>query len=138
MKFRSAIDGWYYLLAIGLPFVLVLMFIFLQAIVGMVVVWAIVLAFLLAGFLPIWVLVSTSYRIEGGMLLIRSGPRQWAIPLEDIHSVHAVRTSRGAPALSLNRLELRYSLDRVIHVSPRDRDAFLAAIGKSLASQDDS
>jgi hypothetical protein len=82
---------------------------------------------LLAGIaFPGWVLVSTAYTLTSRALLIRSGPFRWSIPLREITEVTPTRSALSSPALSLDRLRIRYASNSIIMVSPEDRRRFLA------------
>ena len=107
MEFRSAVDGWFIALALVLP-----------AVTALVAVG-----------LPVWLMVSTVYRVAGGMLTIRSGPFRWVIPLAEIETVKPSRSLLSSPALSMRRLEIRYAGGRSILVSPTDPERFLRALG---------
>ena len=87
------------------------------------------IAVLLGALFPLWLFASTDYRVSDGECLVRSGPFRWRIPLDDIEAVRATRNPLSSPALSLDRLEIRYAGGRKIMISPRDRAGFLAAIG---------
>jgi Bacterial PH domain len=76
------------------------------------------------------VLIGTSYTVDRGVLRVASGPICWKIPLDAIHSVQATRSLLSSPALSLDRLRIRYGRNRSILVSPADRSGFLRAIGQ--------
>lgn len=77
-----------------------------------------------AGF-PLWVFVSTKYIVRNGDLKIISGPFSWIIPVESIKSVQEAQNSFTNPALSFDRLEITYSEDKVIFVSPADKTQFM-------------
>ena len=83
-----------------------------------------VLAFLLS------VLLNTSYTVERGVLKARSGPLCWKVPVDQIQSVEMTRSPLSSPALSLDRLRIRYGKGRFILVSPADKFGFLRAIGQ--------
>ena len=100
MTFRSKVDWWYYAIAVGVlgqvgytayrthhllpPYVLALM--------------------VLGGLLPVWLLVTTYYRVDRESLKIRSG----TIRLDEIRSVQASRSLLSPPALSADRLRISY------------------------------
>jgi hypothetical protein len=83
----------------------------------------------------LWLLSSTYYQVEAEVLEIHSGPFHWSVALSDIQSVRPSRSllSAPAPALSLDRLELRCASGRQLLVSPRDRMGFLDAIGQAIS-----
>ncbi|MEM1261021.1 MAG: PH domain-containing protein [Pseudomonadota bacterium] len=78
--------------------------------------------------LVIWLLMATYYRVDDGELTIVSGPLSWRIDLTSIESIEPSRSVLAAPALSLDRLEIRYGGGRSVLVSPDDQAAFIAAI----------
>lgn len=86
-----------------------------------------IFAFVVA--LPVWLFTGTKYVVEGESLHIRSGPFKWTIPIKDITNVTETRNPISSPALSLDRLELKYGERKSILVSPRERSEFREAIG---------
>ena len=75
----------------------------------------------------VWLLMSTDYEVTPTTLKIRSGPLRWAVPMGSISSIRPTRNPVSSPALSLDRLEVRYG-SRFILISPRDKAAFVAAV----------
>jgi hypothetical protein len=71
---------------------------------------------------------STRYEVADREVIVRSPPFRRRIGIESIESIRPSRSPVSSPALSLDRLEIRYSGDRRILVSPRDREGFLAAV----------
>jgi hypothetical protein len=127
--FRSASDWW--LIAIIALAVLVVLSIALIVFVNAGFNWTKLLVVspgVLIGIgLPLWLLRSTSYLIDGSTLVVRGGPIQVRVPIESISSVERTNTIASAPALSLRRMRIAYG-DRSVIISPRDPDAFLAAL----------
>jgi len=79
--------------------------------------------------LVLWILYGTHYTLSGDRLTIRSGPFRWRLDLAAIEEIAPPQTPQSNPALSLNRLAIRYQhagRRREIAISPRDRDAFLS------------
>jgi hypothetical protein len=76
----------------------------------------------------LWLLLGTSYTIDGAVLLVRSGPIKYRIPLADITAISAIRTIESAPALSSDRLVIAYGHDKSLMISPRQRAGFLSAL----------
>lgn len=131
MKFRSAVDSWFYLLALFLPGSI---FIFAVLSVGALNLASIVVIGALAVFvfgLPVWLLLSTYYLVEADTLKVRSGPFSWSILLNEIKIVKPSRSVLSSPALSLNRLEIQYGQGQTILVSPKDIQGFQSAIGQN-------
>jgi hypothetical protein len=79
------------------------------------------------------VLLNTSYTVDRGVLKARSGPLCWKVPLDQIQSVEMTRSALSSPALSLDRLRIRYGKGRFILVSPADKSGFIRAIGQDDA-----
>ncbi len=79
-------------------------------------------------FLLVSVLRSTYYEVVGRNLLVRSGPFKKTIPVADIREITPSRNILSSPALSLDRLKIRYGKRAFILVSPEDKEGFLRAI----------
>ena len=75
-----------------------------------------------------WLLRSTYYEIDGDDLRVVCGPFRKRIPVGDIASVEPSRSVWSSPALSLDRLRIRYG-DKSILVSPADKRGFIDALG---------
>jgi Bacterial PH domain len=71
---------------------------------------------------------STRYEVTDREVIARSSPFRWRIEIESIESIRPSRSPTSSPALSLDRLEIRYAGGRTLLVSPRDREGFLAAV----------
>lgn len=78
----------------------------------------------------VWTLLGTYYVIDAASLIIRSGPFHWIVPLREIRSVRPTRDTRSGPALSFDRLCIEYGGGRVILISPREKDEFLADLAR--------
>lgn len=129
MLFKSAVDWWYYLIIIVVAIFLVTVLWPLIDTGELSIHWAAIII-LLSLCLPIW-LYSTNYRVTADELLIKSGPFKWVILLSDIQSVEPTRSALSSPALSLNRLRIKYSKDKQILISPDKPEEFLNIIGHS-------
>ncbi|MBV7454819.1 PH domain-containing protein [Acidovorax sp. sif1233] len=84
---------------------------------------AVILAFALV--LPAWVALDTNYTFTAEELLVRSGPFRWRIALGDVCEVSPSRSWISSPALSLDRLCIRYGAGRSVLVSPREKQRFI-------------
>lgn len=78
--------------------------------------------------LLVWLLTGTHYTVDGNTLRVVAGPFRWKVPVDQITSVEATRTWLSSPALSLDRMRIRYGNKRVIVISPADKTGFLKAI----------
>lgn len=87
------------------------------------------LALLLVCFLPVY------YQIEASVLTIRAGFLRRSVPISQITKVQPTWNLLSAPALSLDRLEIKYSPDGVLGeialVSPIDKKKFITDLAQS-------
>ncbi len=135
-RFRSKVDRWI--------FVLLIIVIIVQIVaVGSAALQAgdplatTGLIFVMIGVvgLMIWLLVGTHYTVDRGIIRVVSGPFRWKVPVDQITSVTATKSPLSSPALSLDRISIRYGKRRRIMISPADRAAFLKAIGHELSEK---
>jgi len=88
------------------------------------------LAFALFCTLPVIVLclgtlLATRYTLTHKELLIRCGPFKHRIPLKAIQEVKPQRTPLSSPALSLDRIHIKFEGSKLgIYISPENRKAF--------------
>jgi type VI protein secretion system component VasK len=85
--------------------------------------------------LILWLMVGTYYVVDRGTLRIVAGPFRWKVRIDEITSVEATRSPLSSPALSLDRLRIRYRKRRRIMISPADKSGFLKAIGHELSTK---
>lgn len=130
-RFPSKIGGWFLgmVLLLGFAFVYAISTVWLRA--GALPAMAMVLVGLLSLGLPVWLLLGTDYALTAQELCVRSGPFRWRIPLDQVRRVSVSRSWLSAPALSLNRLRIDYGRAGTLLISPRDRQAFVAALQRS-------
>jgi hypothetical protein len=132
MTFRSKVDGW----LVGL----------IVAIVGGAFVFvvtgiardggpkaAVIAAVLLAGvgLFIIRTFRSTRYEVDGATLTVRSNFLRWRIDITSIDDVTPTHDPISSPAMSLDRLRIRYRKDgeaRELLVSPAEKEAFVEAL----------
>ncbi|MBY6188470.1 PH domain-containing protein [Marinobacter hydrocarbonoclasticus] len=128
MKFQSKVDGWLALVLVGSVGVCLAAAFYLIVSTNLTESGWVVLSMLLIGVgLPMWLLLSTNYRVEGDWLAIRSGPYRWRIAVSDIQEIRPSRSILSSPALSLDRLEICHAGGSVM-ISPKDKSGFIAAI----------
>ncbi|MBV7540353.1 PH domain-containing protein [Acidovorax sp. sic0104] len=94
----------------------------------------IAVVFALTLLLPLWLLLDTNYTVTADELLVRSGPFRWRIALGQVHEVLPARSWRSSPALSLDRLRIRYGQGRSILVSPREKQRFVDTLRERCPS----
>jgi hypothetical protein len=88
------------------------------------------LPFLIFGII-LWSFKSTYYVIEGATLIVKSAFMKWRIDIHHIDEITPTRNPMSSPALSLDRLEIRYRQQgkiRTILVSPNEKRRFLEAL----------
>lgn len=129
--FSSKVDTWLFVIIVAVAVLSVISAIALLTIERNYLIALITLA--LGAGLPIWILVSTKYVIAGDKLRVRSGPFRWTVSISSISSVQPSHNPLSSPALSLDRLEIRYGSNRSILVSPKHRSRFIQAIGQPEA-----
>ena len=78
--------------------------------------------------LPIWILRSTYYVLSDEQLFAKCGPFKWTIPLAKIESVRRTRSILSGPALSYDRVQIRFGRFRSVLISPERRDQFLVEL----------
>ena len=78
-------------------------------------------------------LFRTYYSVEGDTLKVVSGPFSWRVPINEIDSIEPTRSPLSSPALSLDRLRIRYSGRKRIIVSPADKQRFAKALGVEIS-----
>lgn len=132
MTYRSAVDWWFYVVVFGVAAVTIPTIVPLFASGRPANVLIALFVLLTACALPLWLLASTYYRIDASALVVRSGPFRWTVPFSDIRNVQPSRSVLSSPALSLDRIRIDYGAGRTLLVSPKDREAFLAAIERRV------
>lgn len=128
MTFKSNVDNWYYAVIVGVT-VIVLFSVVVPMLSGHLSLLLGAAILLLSLGLPLWLLFSTQYLVDTESLYVKSGPFSWTIALTDIQSVTPSKAAWSSPALSLDRLEIRYGDRKRLLVSPKDRAAFIDAVG---------
>jgi len=74
--------------------------------------------------LVIWIWFFTFYAITEENLIIKSGPFSRKIPLNEIEGIKKSKSPLAAPALSLDRWEIRYK-KRISLISPQNGEEFI-------------
>ncbi|MBL8501718.1 MAG: PH domain-containing protein [Nitrosomonas sp.] len=128
--FKSKIDNWV-LICLLLSVSACLMGASVPLMIGGITnyVFAAIILIAGAGF-PIWIYVSTRYIVSDDSLKIISGPFTWDIPIQSIVSLQETQIAATSPALSFDRLQITYEEDKVIIVSPVDKEKFIQKLGK--------
>ena len=130
--FRSKVDLWLLLLIVAVPIVALDFLLDGTGISDTGANLIIALTVVLALCLFAWLYFTTRYTITAEALFVKSGPYTWVISLREITSIEPTRSPASAPALSLDRLLIRYGGDSELIVSPADKRGFVAAIKTSV------
>ena len=84
--------------------------------------------------LTVWLVLDiyfrTYYLVEEDIVRVVSGPFRWKVPISEITSIRATKSILSSPALSMNRLELKYGKYKYIIISPEDKHGFVEEIVK--------
>lgn len=72
-----------------------------------------------------WLWLGTDYYISETTLKIKSGPFSEDIPIKEILSIRSSKNAISSPALSLDRLQIRYGYGKVVLISPKDKELFI-------------
>jgi hypothetical protein len=132
--FRSKVDIWLVIVLVGLP-VIILEFV-LDGI-GLSDSEVNLLALLIVVFvlgIVLWLFLTTRYTLTDEFLLIRCGPFSWAIALDEITHIEPTRNPFSSPALSLDRLAIRYGGGELL-ISPADKARFMLDLKKRLKAR---
>jgi uncharacterized membrane protein YdbT with pleckstrin-like domain len=131
MTFKSAVDWWFYA-AVALVVVGCGISVFASFMEGgpVSILVGLLINILLIGFMLSFLV--TRYTIASGVLRIRCGVFSTSIPISEIRSVTPSRALFAGPALSLDRLKIRYGIGNTVLVSPADKEGFLKALGLDL------
>ena len=129
--FKSKVDAWIRILLISVIVVdlVIIMQVALYpespaATTGIILICVVAMALVLS------LLLRTHYTVDKNNLRIVSGPFVRNVAIDQITSVSPTRSPLSSPALSLDRLLIRYGKHRRIIVSPADKQGFLRAIGQ--------
>ena len=134
-RFPSKIDAWILILLVLALVVqtIAMVFVSINRVDAVATTIMVVTTVLLWAFIGS-MLRFTHYTVDGPMLIVRSGPFRWKIPIDAIHSVEATRNPLSSPALSLDRLKITWGEKRRIMISPADKKGFLKALGMELTN----
>ena len=82
-----------------------------------------------------WIITSVKYAIRGTELGVRNLFYKWEwLPIDKIESIKPVKSVLAGPALSFNRLSIKFSDRKVLkssmplEISPKDKEEFLGIL----------
>lgn len=86
------------------------------------------LIMLLLGLFLLWFWFKTGYEIEGEKIKIHYGPIRQTIKINEIEVIIKSKAPLTAPALSMDRIQIRCGKYDIFSISPVDQDQFIKAI----------
>lgn len=87
--------------------------------------WVLGLVLLPGIVLPLWILMSLRYFLSDSALRIRCGPFRWKISISEITEIEPTSSIFSGPALSLDRIRIKYGSGHSVLISPEPRKEFL-------------
>jgi hypothetical protein len=81
-----------------------------------------------------WIILKTSYEIEGGVLVVRQGPNKKRIPVSSIDEVFPAKNNPLSPAWAADRLQVMFvpgTKAGVLFLAPEDRTGFMQALAEA-------
>jgi Bacterial PH domain len=123
--YRSKVDTWFGVILGAVPILLAFIIwkLFHESVHDK---WFIALPIFFIGIcLPISLLAYTNYTITEKSLLIRCSLFKWEISLKEILTIEPTKNSLSSPALSLDRLRIKYGQGKSIMISPLNKTEFI-------------
>lgn len=78
--------------------------------------------------LPMWLLISTRYYVDDSAITIRSAWIKRVIPIKSVVNLQLSSNSVSSPALSLDRVSIKFGQGSEVLISPKDRAGFMADV----------
>lgn len=95
-------------------------------------IFAVLILIVVVAALLIWILIDTKYKIDHSFLYYNSGPIRGKIDIFRIntieHQKNWIVNSALKPALGTKGLIIKYNKFDDIYISPKNKDAFIAAL----------
>lgn len=82
------------------------------------------------GFCLMWIWFKTGYTIEDNVLKIQYGPFKKKIKIDDIHRMKETKNLFTAPALSMDKIEIKYARFETVSISPKNKMEFVRQLLK--------
>jgi hypothetical protein len=132
--YRSKLDIWLVIVLVGLPIVALEFLIDGMGLSDRAInVLALLIVVIVLG-MVFWLFLTTRYTLTDEYLLIRCGPFSWAIAFDEITHIEPTRNPYSSPALSLDRLAIRYGGGELL-ISPADKERFMIDLKKRLKAR---
>ncbi|MCL4409459.1 MAG: PH domain-containing protein [Gammaproteobacteria bacterium] len=133
--YTSKIDTWLALVLVAIVCVFFIVFVSVLMSGKISAILLAIPALLVGAGFPLWLMKSTNYTLSDTMLLVRSGPFKWQVPVNQINSVTPTLNPLSSPALSLDRLQINYGRWGSIMISPKDKEAFIQDLEKRCGKE---
>ncbi|MFD1928931.1 PH domain-containing protein [Sporosarcina siberiensis] len=132
MYFPTKKDIWFSIIIFGFILFMILIYIFGGEPIG----WQLITYKSIPGYiigasivtLLLWIWFGTGYKIEGEFLKVRYGPFKSKINIKEIKTIRRTKSPLTAPALSVDRLEIRFSKYDVINISPKSESELIHSL----------
>ncbi|MCC7178964.1 MAG: PH domain-containing protein [Acidobacteria bacterium] len=131
MRFRSKVDAWL-IVPVGIGIAVPAVMGVVRVLAGRVGLGTSVV--LIAISLALAWLCVVSYTITDDTIIVKRGPIRSQMPLSRLRTLRGTREAIAAPALSLDRIEIRTDKGLWLLVSPADRPGFIRAIQERVPS----
>lgn len=137
MLYRSKIDFWIVLLLLSMTFFLLYILYEsknIEAISEIIIISIVYIVIFYIVWLPIF---NTKYQIKDDCIEVKSMFFNWNIPLKEIININLCTSFLSAPALSISRVEIIYSVKGIretIMISPKDRETFCKELDKKIST----
>ncbi len=94
--------------------------------------WVIPMMFLIPLFFVGWIWFGTGYTVKDGKLIIKYGPFKNNIYINDIIRIQNTNNPISSPSLTLDRLEIMYAGNRIVIISPKEKERFIGEVNKQI------
>ncbi len=131
LRFRSKVDAWL-IVPVGIGIAVPAVMGVVRVLAGRVGLGTSVV--LIAISLALAWLCVVSYTITDDTIIVKRGPIRSQMPLSRLRTLRGTREAIAAPALSLDRIEIRTDKGLWLLVSPADRPGFIRAIQERVPS----
>jgi len=131
LRFRSKVDAWL-IVPVGIGIAVPAVMGIVRVLAGRVGLGTSVV--LIAISLALAWLCVVSYTITDDTIIVKRGPIRSQMPLSRLRTLRGTREAMAAPALSLDRIEIRTDKGLWLLVSPADRPGFIRAIQERVPS----
>lgn len=132
LYFPTKKDIWFFLITWGFILFMILIYIFGGEPVGsQLITYKSVPGYIISALiltLLLWIWFGTGYKVEGELLKLKFGPFKSKINIKEIKKISRTKNPFTAPALSVDRLEIRFGKYDVINISPKNENELIHSL----------